>query len=830
MSRLKTIGQVTAAAGGAISCTVLVRRLSSQQSETSSELLCWVILPFLSRIKASRDINTNSRAASPSIAEPHHASSRSLWVVAACLTVASCFQAEIGTIGLLPALTPLLLIAEKQSWCPIRSPRLSDLGQSSSFIWGTAFVASLAVLTAPDRDSLGLILSVVPLACLVLVYIAFTPRSESTPYLPRIDIEEAILTLSNRVVVFLILALSLQMFAFGLSSTGIMSMLLLGFTKAFSWYFMIRMARKSSWSIATTIVTFSMVSTHDFSMLSSDTMALLQVIIAFLLLGQVIYMLPKQDRANSILWIFILVPLVPYLANIAAIRESHSLARVSFGRLRKHPVESLVQQAKTDFKQMLQRESKNYTAAYQEYERRYMMKPPPGFDAWYDFATSNESPIIDEFDVIFDMISPYWKLSGHEVTKAMSDTQNVLDVDLWMCTFVGEDTKFHCSHPSRTFDRNIELMFNTLMVDLSGYLPNVTFLVNHLDEPRILIPPHLLQRRALYDNGDFKVMDLSRQPTWTKVTKFCTSQSHNESTIPEHTVETFGLPFVANRSSTIDVCQHSEYSAMHGLFIKPTSFSLIEGLVPVLSTGSLSTMGDLLIPSPAYIEPGFRYNGAHDVDWDQKRNNLYWAGSTTGGFASDDSWRQYHRQRFVKMGQNLEKQNRYLRENDGVVSSKKSSFLNGRLFDVAFTRIFQCERKFCRDQRAYFKSKSWADKDRALGSRLVFDLDGNGISGRYYKLLASKSTPLKQTLLREWHDDRLVPWVHYVPVSQSLEELPELIFYLTSTEFGRQRAKEIAEQGREWFEHAFRDVDLSIYVYRLLLELARLQDPERRAS
>jgi len=242
-------------------------------------------------------------------------------------------------------------------------------------------------------------------------------------------------------------------------------------------------------------------------------------------------------------------------------------------------------------------------------------------------------------------------------------------------------------------------------------------------------------------------------------------------------------------------------------------------------------MGDLLFPSPAYNESVFRYDEARDVEWSRKKNNLYWAGSTTGGYATDDSWRCYQRQRFVALAQQLEpRRYYYLREESGIVSRVKSSYLNSRLYDVAFTKIRQCERKFCRDQSIYFKIKSWAHKDQALRSRLVFDLDGNGISGRYYKLIASRSVPLKQTLLREWHDDRLIPWVHYVPVSQGMDEVPELVFYLTSTKSGRERAEEIANQGREWYSRAFRDIDLTIYTYRLLLELARLQDPMREAS
>jgi hypothetical protein len=63
-----------------------------------------------------------------------------------------------------------------------------------------------------------------------------------------------------------------------------------------------------------------------------------------------------------------------------------------------------------------------------------------------------------------------------------------------------------------------------------------------------------------------------------------------------------------------------------------------------------------------------------------------------------------------------------------------------------------------------------------------------------------------------------------------MEELPELVTYLTSSESGQQIAREIAESGRDWYSKAFREVDMSIYTYRLLLELARLQDPERQAG
>ncbi|KAF6530362.1 hypothetical protein HZS61_001674 [Fusarium oxysporum f. sp. conglutinans] len=234
------------------------------------------------------------------------------------------------------------------------------------------------------------------------------------------------------------------------------------------------------------------------------------------------------------------------------------------------------------------------------------------------------------------------------------------------------------------------------------------------------------------------------------------------------TIGTFALactrnPFSQNSQlqaldhlSESDLCKRPEYKDIHGAFISPKTFRLIEGLAPVLSTGAFSTMGDILFPSPAYVEEEFQYDKTHDVPWSKKKNNLYWTGSTTGGYALDDQWRNHQRQRFVALAQNLgHQEHTYLREKDGLISSVKSWFLNGRLYDVGFTRIFQCDRKFCRNQSTFFNVKSWADKDAAFHSKLAFDLDGNGISGRYYKLLSSNTLPLKQALLREWHDERI---------------------------------------------------------------------------
>lgn len=565
---------------------------------------------------------------------------------------------------------------------------------------------------------------------------------------------------------------------------------------------------------------FSIFATRSPYIQSFETHAILHIIGSGLTLSQLIECIPKHSTNRKLLWALILIPAVPYVTNTFAIRGAHSRV-VSLTDAHQHPVDKLVREAKSRFQELTKKQSTSFTAASESYRKRYKMEPPPGFEAWFEYATSHKSRVIDDFDTLYSSIAPFWALSGQQVRQIMNELPQSSNSDVWTCTFTGKSGNTNCVHPWRRFDRHASELFTKSMSDIKGVLPDIKFLVNHLDEPRVLLPKDGSVAKGI------KMTHLSQRPTWSKLIQNC---KNDQPTFSKNSIDTYDLPFIQDQPHNLNICHHSEYEHMHGLFMSPTSMLLMEGMAPVLSTGAPSTMGDILFPSPAYTEKEFTYSPDHDVDWAVKKNNVYWAGSTTGAFAIESQWKNYHRQRFVGFVQNLEgKQHAYLANTGGGIQRVNSSFLNSRLYDVAFTKVYRSTNKARREQTFFYRMKAWADRDEALRSRLVFDLDGNGISGRWYKLLASKSAPLKQTLLREWHDDRLVPWVHYIPVSQSMDELPELVAYLTSTTQGQHHAKEIAEQGAQWFQQAFRNEDFKIYLYRLLLEMARLQDPARPA-
>ncbi|KAF2276380.1 uncharacterized protein EI97DRAFT_501158 [Westerdykella ornata] len=743
-----------------------------------------------------------------------------------------------------PFLTPLLL-----HWrVPITPDRQSFPSRLFApfvhKIWGTYAVAIFSTCTLSDGDFLAwpttlYIIRLIPVLAMLLIYLSFTNGASYFPL--QINFEENIKPLSWRVLCILIMVLVIQTALFGFPKHPYLPLLAAqSLAKASSWFFLAYAAKHASWSIASAIGTFSMASTHNSSSYTSYAQAVTYILCSLLALGQTLHMLPRPlVSARSFLWLLGFVPVIPFIASNNIIWKHILAAETSFrlSSQARHPVEILAQKAKTQFEAMIHRQSQNYSAAFAEYRRRYGLDPPPGFQAWYAYAVEQQSPIVDEFDMLFEAIFPFLKVSGAQVQKAMEEAYAQPGSELWSCVFSPGEGKTTCQHPGRTFDRHTGQMFDEFLRNVRGLdgVGDVRFLINHLDEPLVLLSDNQSTQDRDTTALSFK-SGLSHRPVWDILTQHCLSKNkrrryQNDETIKA--IDNYGIPFITSTQTAMDLCQNPRYSTQHGFFQSPASFRLFEGIVPILSTGSPSTMGDILYPSAAYMEDDFAYDEKYGTEWDKKKNLLYWAGSTTGAFATDHSseqWQHFHRQRFVTFANNLHTCNHsYLSEHGNAINRTTTTFLNPRLYNVAFTQISHCARASCRAQSHFFSPSLPESPHAPLRHRLVFDLDGNGISGRFYRFLASHSCPLKQTLFREWHDERLVPWVHYVPVSMGMEELPELVQFLALTERGRELARRVAEEGREWFGKAMREVDRGIYAWRLVLELARVQDRGREA-
>ena len=303
------------------------------------------------------------------------------------------------------------------------------------------------------------------------------------------------------------------------------------------------------------------------------------------------------------------------------------------------------------------------------------------------------------------------------------------------------------------------------------------------------------------------------------------------------TDEEDGLSFPRNITHIRNVCELPEAGDTHGIFSSPSTLWETNTLVPVFSKTKLSSNQDLILPATDYssdLTPYYTpYDESEDMLWDEKENRLYWVGSTSGGFFRDSSWKTSHRERFVKDFNNGSKPISLLRqksESDSWEPYKATMKALSNYVYVKLSNLDHCTEAVCKEMADPKGGLVFTEKEptkASYGSKFAFDIDGHTYTERFQRLLQSHNTVFKMTIFQEWHNDFLVPWVHYVPVTLGMEELPETLRFFVETEKGQEIGKAIAEEGRRWMKQAWRPVDMKIALFRILLEYGRLWGPER---
>ncbi|KAF1849632.1 glycosyltransferase family 90 protein [Cucurbitaria berberidis CBS 394.84] len=234
---------------------------------------------------------------------------------------------------------------------------------------------------------------------------------------------------------------------------------------------------------------------------------------------------------------------------------------------------------------------------------------------------------------------------------------------------------------------------------------------------------------------------------------------------------------------------------------------------------------------------------------------------------------------------------RLLPANEYHLKSQKggqlAGWVNGRA-DAAFTDLkcdVDTEEHGCPYMSEYFSVAKPAtdDEESKYQYAIVVDGDSGDDGGDFVKCLKSEKVTLRASVYRKWYDSRIVPWQHYVPMDNTFVDLYGILEYFQGTHedahahehtkpaagmeanhrydaslsaasagvdsqsgnephdfdhvhsASRKRdgdghdaaAREIAEGGQEWAAKVLRKEDMLIYVYRLLLEYARIVDDKR---
>ena len=560
-------------------------------------------------------------------------------------------------------------------------------------------------------------------------------------------------------------------------------------------------------------------------------------------------------RANlSRIWIFtlLLLPLLRLLGmGFGSTQPTDATQSSPIGRT--HPIADLVNANNGLFTKMLFRQSTTLEEAVAEYKRRYGRLPPPGFDKWFAVAQEKDFLLIDEFDTIMESLEPYWGVPSSTLRARYESIREAPDMIEFKVR--GDIVEYSSEHYHASFLMN--WMNYTTWGDT---ISNIDFMISTLDEPRVVAPYDTIDLAVKNANtqkygGLIKPnMDLlhkTHRPAdpvkWINVGKQDASEAmlsscHIDSPARSELVregltqETQPLSFIGNTTARMDVCASSDLLHGHGFLASPESLTITHSLVPVFAQCKPSIFNDILYPSPYYqmqIESN-DYNEGTDSLWEEKIDRLYWAGTATGGYSTAHNWMTMHRQRLTLMtaSDSDKAVNLLHKDEQGVWQTIQSKWSDiSKLFYLKITNIVQCSDEACQAMKDRFSSAEGVmepePKEAALGSKYALDIDGNTFSGRYYRLLKSNVAVLKHTSFKEWHDGRLMPWVHYIPVSAGAEELGEMMRYLVEEEEGREIGKRIAEQGREWARRTLRTEDLEVVFIRVLMEYARIMSDGR---
>ena len=516
-----------------------------------------------------------------------------------------------------------------------------------------------------------------------------------------------------------------------------------------------------------------------------------------------------------------------------------------------HPIEALIRTHKAHFDHTLEKQSRTLKEAVEEYKRRTGMHPPPKFDVWYEFVKANNVPIIDEYDTIQDLLRPFWGLSPASIRQSIRDALGAEDNGL-LCVFIRNGnivkTKFDWDRNPENGDfysNDITKMIQKFV----EHLPDMDLLFNSMDEPAVVIPHDILshlvkgsqKRRPTTNPRNFfsarpsdivddipshygtNFLDLAHVIAWERIVQSCPVDSPARQTNGADLTTSYAygsLGFIYNTTAFSDVCNQPSLRHHHGFFDRASNLRISWAPLPAFSAAKPTTFNDILFPSVHYYMGRIPYDESQDMDWELKQNQMHWRGSTTTGFVTMEGIKKHHRQRFVAAMNNFTDPVNILKKVDKAwIHEVMSPDAAQALFDVKFDEVAEIATPEAFEaQKMAFDIAPLEDLQGLWKWKYVLDLDSMGYSGDYYPLLKSKSLVFKCTMFREWHDEWLTPWVHYIPLGLDGSDWFESVRFFAEEEIGHSLGKKIAYESRQWANRVLTREGMEAWVFRLLLE------------
>ncbi|POW15540.1 hypothetical protein PSTT_02097 [Puccinia striiformis] len=496
--------------------------------------------------------------------------------------------------------------------------------------------------------------------------------------------------------------------------------------------------------------------------------------------------------------------------------------------------------AEKEWKTKLAKTSKTLPEAIQEYKRRYNQAPPYGFEKWWDYVVQEKVILRDEYDQINTDLKPFLAIEPSDLTHR-SIVMSTERPETFTLTISKPKTIISGGegHLARAKDlaKLIDL-FGAALPENSARL-NLTF-TKH-DQPAVQMTYSRKQKMIemadageYFSPSDYIKPNNPKLSNWANACPTTSALYLNESGSPSSSSSSIrekGKSFILDHSEAMQICDHPEFIPLHG-FTSASGTDNVE-LVPLFTFAKTTTQSDILVtPLEQYSDT---YIGK-EPDWSsKKKDKLLWRGSTTGAeFAAGVKWENSQRARLHIMGSSDRNRSVMVLSPDDHLTrliSMDQDTLNKDLLDVSFSGgPVQCDPVTCDFMHRNLKFAGTMGLDESYQYKYLIDVDGNGWSGRFHRLMSTKSLVLKSTIFPEWYSDRIQPWVHYVPIKVDYSELS--VIRRLGDKLGAQGrvsnkghdelAEKIASQGKRWAAEHWRRTDMAAYMFRLILEWRRV--------
>ncbi|KAG6820335.1 hypothetical protein H0H93_001995 [Arthromyces matolae] len=512
-----------------------------------------------------------------------------------------------------------------------------------------------------------------------------------------------------------------------------------------------------------------------------------------------------------------------------------------------HPIYELIELANARWKSKLTRASKTLEDAVREYIRRYKRRPPKGFDKWWEYVTQHDVQLPDEYDQIYKDLEPFWGYHPLDLQQIQNQQEFHTDSFTLGLNDTGElevlKTSFAASEnnwdPYNLLGGARSII--ELLKDVEKDLPPFRAVISPHDSPT-LFTDYQVKKMALDAASSGTYMDVDMISIGEPHGWFsgCSPTSPARQQQQEEPSER--KSFIYDHRKAMDPCLHPHLIDEIGEFLIHDHPGPSHRMLPRFAWCATTMHHDILIPTLfAWVDDVLPRSD--DPEWDKKIDDrLVWRGMNTGMWHSSETrWKKSQRTRLIDLVDRVNGTVKVLlsssseedvRIGEGIEIPRAR--INPAIFDVAFAgEPGQCHEDTCPELRERYEWRKRQGSKETGQFKYIIDVDGNAWSSRFKRLITSNALIFKATVYPEWFLDRIEPWVHYVPIQADYSDIYDALVFFRGGLYGENAhedlARSIAQEGRTWSRSFWRKEDLTAYVYRLVLEYARVMSSDRDA-